>query len=168
MKKRRARLASTQKWRRELVAWLSAFGLVVLLAGCSQAVHKTVFAHSGGGEKTTLAFYTKGRSDHVDKQVTTLDIDMAKVMGKSDAKTLDRGWHVMQADAQAHAKLHGVKATVARSGKMVHEVVTVDTAKVDFGKLAKVDGQALAGKTDHISLDNVTHTLKQDGYQEVK
>ncbi|WP_239061523.1 hypothetical protein [Lacticaseibacillus suibinensis] len=50
----------------------------------------------------------------------------------------------------------------------MHEVVTVNTAEVDFAKLAKLDDQVLAGKTDHIGLANVTQTLKADGYHEVK
>lgn len=168
MKKPVAKASFLKRWGKALTASLYALTLVWLLTACSQAVHKTVFVKADRGEKTTLAFYTKGGADRVDKQITILDLDMAKVMGKSDVKTLVRGWRVMQADANAHAKLRGVKATVTRAGKMVHEVITVDTAKVNFAKLAKVDGQELAGKTDHISLDNVTHTLKQDGYKEVK
>lgn len=156
------------KSSRVLAGWLCTLLLIFGLAACSQATRKTVFVKTAGGEKTTPAFYTKGNADQVAKQVTTLDIDMAKVMGKRDARTLARGWRVMQADAKAHARLRGVKATVTRAGKMVHEVITVDARRVDFAKLAKVDGQELVTKTDHISLDNVKHTLKDDGYREVK
>lgn len=157
-----------KRWLGTLASWLGVLVLVVVLTACSQATRKTVFVKTGGGEKSTLAFYTKGGNDQVAKQVTTLDLDVAKIMGTSDAQTLARGWHVMQADAKAHAKLRGVKATAVRTGKMVHEVITVDTARVNFAKLARVDGQELAGKTDHISLDNVTHTLKNDGYKQIK
>ena len=127
---------------------------------------KTVFEKSGGGETTTMVFYTRGRSDHVDKQVTTLNLDF---VGKSVAKKEAERWRrVVRADAKAHDKLRGVTANATFAGTTAREVVTVDPARASMKKLAQADGQPNPGKVDHISLDNVSHTLEQDGYKKVK
>lgn len=154
----------------KLIRWLllTATLLTLVLAGCQATTRRTTFTKDDGEEQTTMIFYTKSNADVVDKQVTKLDIDLVKTMGTKNASTLDDGWRIMQQDAKAHAKLRGVKATVSRQQNIVHEVITVDTAKVNFAKLAKLDDQVLAGKTDHIGLANVTQTLKADGYHEVK
>ncbi|WP_203624571.1 MULTISPECIES: DUF1307 domain-containing protein [unclassified Lacticaseibacillus] len=163
------RPAASQPFFANLTRWFGVLVLVLLLAGCSQAVKKTVFEKSGGGETTTMVFYTRGRSDRVDKQVTTLDLDFVKIVGKSAAKKEAERWRrVVRADAKAHDKLRGVTANATFAGTKAREVVTVDPARASMKKLAQADGQPSPGKVDHISLDNVSHTLEQDGYKKVK